>query len=350
MRIAHGYSLEELGKYVGVTRQNIHKMESGQEPTAEQLPKLCELLHVNESYFYAERNTPVVEEQCHFRSLRSRTKSLTNTVMARAEHLDSLIKEVEQFFDLPEFELPDTSDLNANSIKDIEEAANRLRGFWGLGLGPIDNMTILIENAGVIVATVDGVDEKVDAFSMSRRRPIVIRNNAKNSPCRYRFDLAHELGHLVMHDGIVTGCKETEKQANFFASSFLMPSSTFYNASRQFPLIKGTRSLNWQSLNKLKLYFKVSFKALLYRAKSLGLINEDQMRSGYIYLNKNGYTKIEPLDEQLELEEPSLLADILTALDGTRWQLTLNKLGFSQGYIRKLLPNTSLPRPVLKSV
>jgi hypothetical protein len=72
---------------------------------------------------------------------------------------------------------------------------------WQLGNGPIDDITVLIENSGVIVATVDGVDEKVDAFSMSRKRPVIIRNSSKESPCRYRFDLAHELGHLLMHDG-----------------------------------------------------------------------------------------------------------------------------------------------------
>lgn len=350
MRIAHGYSLDELGKVINVTRQNIHKMEAGQEPTQEQLPKLCEIFNVNESYFYAERNSPVVEEQCHFRSLRSRTKTLTNTVMARAELLDSIIKEVEGYFAIPAFEVPDIADLDINNLNDIEEASNRLREKWQLGNGPVDDITILIENSGVIVATVDGVDEKVDAFSMPRKRPVIIRNSSKESPCRYRFDLAHELGHLVMHDGIVTGCKETEKQANAFASAFLMPKSTFLNAARKFPLIKGVKSLNWNSLYQLKRYFKVSFKALLYRAKYLGLISDDQMRSGYIFLNKKGYSKVEPLDDQLPVEQPHLLNDIFENLDSTRWQKTLINLGLTQQFVQHLLPRVSLPKIALTSV
>jgi len=350
IRIAKGFSLEELGQAIGVTRQNIHKMEAGQEPTDEQLPLLCNLLSVNRSYFYTVRNVPVIEEQCHFRSVRSRTKTLTNTVMARAEILDLLIKEIEGYFELPDFNLPDVSDFNISDINDIEKIAMKMRDYWNLNNGPIDDITIVIENSGVIVASIDGVDEKVDAFSMSRKRPIIIRNSAKNSPCRFRFDLAHELGHLVMHDGIITGCKETEKQANFFASSFLMPRTTFINAVRKYPLIKGTKSLNWQSLNKLKLYFKVSFKALLYRAKSLGLINDDQMRSGYIYLNKKGYSKVELLDDQIPMERPHLLGELLNNIDRNCWQKTLYSLGLTHNFVQYLLPGISLPAPVLSSV
>ena len=246
--------------------------------------------------------------------------------------------------------MPEIADLNIFDNNDIDEASNRLRSHWQLGNGPIDDITILIENSGVIVATVDGVDEKVDAFSMSRKRPVIIRNSSKESPCRYRFDLAHELGHLLMHDGVVTGCKETEKQANAFASAFLMPQATFINATRKFPITKGLKSLNWANLYQLKLYFKVSLKALLYRSKYLGLISDDQMRSGYIFLNKKGYSKVEPLDDQLPIEEPHLLSDIFENLDSTTWQKTLIKLGLTQQFVQHLLPKVSLPKVALQSV
>ena len=51
-------------------------------------------------------------------------------------------------------------------------------------------------------------------------------------------DKRQELGHLVMHDGIITGCKATEKQANYFASSFLMPRLGFFSAVESFPLVR----------------------------------------------------------------------------------------------------------------
>lgn len=349
-RLAIGLSLEELGSRLGVTRQNVHKMEAGQEPTSEQFPILCKELLVKPSYFYGGRNTPVVEEQCHFRSLRSRTKALTHTVMARAEFLDQLIQELESYFEFPDFVLPDLDDLNFGEINCIEVAAERVRNYWKLGNGPIEDMTIAIENAGIIVAVIEGVDEKVDAFSMSRKRPVIIRNSTKESPCRYRFDLAHELGHLVMHDGITTGCKETEKQANYFASAFLMPRGLFLAAIKKFPIVKGVKSLNWQSLFNLKQYFKVSFKALLYRAKSLGLISDDQMRSGYIYLNKSGQAKNEVLDDQLPVEEPQLLAGVFEKLDRKTWNKLLTDSGLTPQFVTNMLPRIRQPIPNLSIV
>ena len=349
-RLVKGYSLEEVGSILDVTRQNIYKMEAGQEPTTSQIQPLCEYLGIEKNFLYAERNTPVVEEQCHFRSLRSRTKTLTNTVMARAELLDSLIQEMEIYFELPGFQLPISTDFDHYSLENIERAAEELRRKWELGTGPISDMTIVVENAGIIVSTVDGVDEKVDAFSLARKRPIIIRNNAKSSPCRYRFDLAHELGHLVMHDGIITGCKATEKQANYFASSFLMPRLGFFSAVESFPLVRGAKSLNWRNLEKLKKYFKVSFKAILYRAKSLGILAEEQMRSGYIYINKKGWAKDELLDDEIPVETPLLLDSMITSIDGARWQKILGKLGLTNELLIELLPNIQVPRKPLSLV
>ena len=349
-RLAQGFSLEELGELLAVTRQNVHKMEAGQEPTEEQLPILCKHLDVKKEYFYSDRIAPVVEEDCHFRSLRSRTKTLTNMVMARAEVLDELLQGVSKYYPAREVLLPEVSDLSFENINDIEIASERLRKEWNIGDAPIGNLTLLAENAGIVIAIIEGVDEKVDAFSISRKWPLIIRNNAKGSPCRYRFDLAHEIGHLVMHSGIQTGDKETEKQASYFASSLLMPRSLFLSAINKYPLLKGARSLNWNSLKVLKTYFGVSLKALLYRAKSLGLISEDRMRSGYIYLNKNGYSKNEPLDDKIPVEEPSLISDLFTKIGPVNWHNLLKEIGLSRQLVSKLFPSIKMPSPFMELV
>ncbi|MBL1258956.1 MAG: ImmA/IrrE family metallo-endopeptidase [Ectothiorhodospiraceae bacterium] len=349
VRLIKGVSLDELGSILDVTRQNIHKMEAGQEPKEHQLELLSNFLEVKPQFFYAERNTPIVEEQCHFRSLRSRTKTLTNTIMARAELLDSIIKEVETNFDLLIFQPPHL-DIDIERPENIEKISENLRRHWDLGNGPISNITIIVENAGIIVSSMEGVDEKVDAFSLSRQRPIIIRNSAKNSPCRYRFDLAHELGHLIMHDGVITGCKKTEKQANYFASAFLMPRVGFADAINRLPIIKGAKSFYWNNLYKLKKYFKVSFKAILYRAKSLGIISDDQMRSGYIQINKKGWAKNEFLDDEISQEKPSLLDSMISELNISTWNKLLEKLGLTDILVRQLLPNIRFPQPLLRSI
>ncbi len=52
---------------------------------------------------------------------------------------------------------------------------------WGLGLGPISNMMRVVENAGAIVSFFSGVSERVDALSIDRQRPMIIRSEAKPS-------------------------------------------------------------------------------------------------------------------------------------------------------------------------
>ena len=63
-------------------------------------------------------------------------------------------------------------------------------------------------------------------------RPVIFINLGQPKD-RYRFQvLAHELGHLVMHQ---TPNPEQEVQANLFASEFLVPTQEvrpqFYNLS-----------------------------------------------------------------------------------------------------------------------
>lgn len=76
---------------------------------------------------------------------------------------------------------------------DIEEFAEGLRQEWGLDIETlIDNVTKNLENEGVIVTYFTDLSDKVNIFSINRKRPIVIRNNEKYNSCRLRFDLAYE--------------------------------------------------------------------------------------------------------------------------------------------------------------
>ncbi|WP_419757134.1 ImmA/IrrE family metallo-endopeptidase [Teredinibacter turnerae] len=62
--------------------------------------------------------------------------------------------------------------------------------------------------------------------------PFVFLNTKKTAE-RCRFDAAHELGHLVMHCHGAPQGQEAEKEANAFASAFLMPRrSVLANAPR----------------------------------------------------------------------------------------------------------------------
>lgn len=64
----------------------------------------------------------------------------------------------------------------------------------------------------------------------------------------------------------------------------------------------------------LKARWKVSAKAIIYRAHFLGFINAQQYRSANVWFSQTRQTKKEKLDDQIPLEEPHVLEESLTIL------------------------------------
>ena len=188
-------------------------------------------------------------------------------------------------------------------------------------------MIDVAENAGAIVTCFDGVSDKVDALSVNRKYPIIIRNNAKSSVCRLRFDIAHECGHLIMHNGIETGCKQTEKEADMFASAFLFPREAF---AAEFPSCLTQRGVNWNRLYDLKQRWKMSARAIIYRAHFLGFITAQQYRSANVWFSKTRQIKGERRDELIPIETPHVMNQAIEVLDsdlGVTFDILARKLG-----------------------
>jgi Zn-dependent peptidase ImmA (M78 family)/DNA-binding XRE family transcriptional regulator len=310
-RLAHGFSLEQVASAVGATRQYIHQLETGsRNPTVELVQALADVLGVQPSFLQSVEANGVRPEQCHFRKQQTTPAAVTSQVLARGTMLDRLAHGLDRELTLPKVNFPD---IPVADLEEAELAANAARRHWRLGAdGPITSMVRVAENAGAIVTYFSGLSERVDALSMDRPRPIIVRSDAKGSLCRQRFDLAHECGHLVMHRGVETGDKMTEDQANRFASAFLLPRVAFI---REFP--RG-RATNWAELFKLKLRWKVAVRAIVRRAFDLSMIDAAQYRTANIQLVKTGQAKAERYDDQLPLEEPELMDAALTALDSVR--------------------------------
>lgn len=310
-RLAHGYSLEEVGERVGATRQFIHQLETGARSASDDLvAALADELGVTPAFLAEPIPSTVRPEQCHFRGHITRPASVTSQVLARGTLLDKFVAAVEEHLELPEVSFPD---LPAATAEQIERAAEDARRYWGLGTtGPIISMMRVVENAGAVVTYFRDLSERVDAFSMDRRRPIIVRSSLKESLCRQRFDFAHECGHLIMHRGTQTGDRATEEQAHRFASAFLFPRGAVL---REFP--RG-RTINWRALFELKLRWKISVRALIRRGYDLGLLSPAQYRTANIHLVKSGQAKVEMYDADgtLPIEQPELLPSAMVALEG----------------------------------
>jgi Zn-dependent peptidase ImmA (M78 family)/transcriptional regulator with XRE-family HTH domain len=312
-RLFRGLTLEELGGLVVASRQYLHQLETaGRAPTAEMVDALAAALDVAPAFFERPVYGPIAPEHCHFRKQATTPQSVVQQVLARGTLLDEVVSAVSAEVELPPINFPQ---IPVADLRAAEAAAEACRDHWGLGrAGPIQSMTRVLEGAGAIVTHFAGLSERVDALSIHRPRPIVVRNAAKASIVRLRFDLAHECGHLVMHQGVETGDRETEGQAHRFASAFLLPARAF---AAEFP--RRPHHLDWSGLYAMKRRWGVAVRAIARRAYDLGLIDAAQYRTANVHLARTGQAKGETGDNEWPWpEEPEVLGAALHALaEGT---------------------------------
>ncbi len=344
LRLFYEYSLEDVALKLGKSRQYIHKLETGQSyPTDDLLNSLCKLFKVKPNFFY-QIHPPLQEDQIHFRSLKNSRQFAKQVVIARAEQLNRLIRFIENNVNLPEYAITaEEVDHTVLTGNEIEIIAFNFRKKFGLDYAPIQNLTELCEDLGVIITDFNTISSEVDALSLICQRPIIVRNKSKNSVCRQRFDIAHEIGHMVLHNGIVTGDRLTESQAHRFASALLLPQSMLRT---NFPILFKNGRFNWVKISEFKRIWGISKAAILYRARQLNLIDELQYKTGYIHLNRaSGEAKQEFEDLDMPIETPTLLQDAINIIlnDGISAGYISEQLNISITFLEELV-NMELPR------
>lgn len=326
-RLLNGLTQQQLGEKISASRQFVHQLESEVRSPAEDVRQaLFEVLQVKPNFFSTPISNEVKFEQCHFRKRKTTPVGVANRVLAFSTIFEQLVAFANEHLELPSPNFPEAHPAGENYSKfEIEEAAQECRKRWGLGDGPISNVTRVLENAGVVITQFSGVSEKVDALSLNRKYPIIVRNDAKESVCRLRFDLSHECGHFVLHEGVETGDNVTESEADQFASAFLYPRSAFL---QELPDFRGKR-IDWNRIYQLKILRGVSARAIIFKAHQNELITAQQFRGANVWLNKTGQTRRERHDEAIAKENPELIYGIFDALR--------EQMGMSFSYISDVL-------------
>lgn len=304
-----GLTKAALSTMTGVSPATITNWEKGtQLPTEDKLELLASSIKFKAQWFLKEPNIITGEQAYFFRSLASTTKSAREIAHARLNWLHEIKVLTEQWVDFPKVNIPSLTEQQFLSITDeeIEAISVEARKVLNLGMGPISNLSITLESAGVILAMGELGSIKMDGVSkwdQTTSRPYVFISTDKSNAIRNRFDLAHELGHLVLHKNVTDAnhkkfYKEIENQANFFAGCFLMPSESF------------SLEIKWPTLDNflsLKKRWKVSVAAMIMRSYQLGLIDEEQKLRLFKGKSARGWNKGEPYDKEFPLESPQLL-------------------------------------------
>jgi Zn-dependent peptidase ImmA (M78 family) len=109
-----------------------------------------------------------------------------------------------------------------------------------------------------------------------------------------------------MHPDEEPGSHPVERQANAFAAEFLLPADEIADVL--------PRRADWKRLLELKSIWGVSIQALLYRARTLGVMPEHVYRRSVTELNARGWRTQEPGDDG-SAEDPLLLAKAVSVAE-----------------------------------
>jgi Zn-dependent peptidase ImmA (M78 family)/DNA-binding XRE family transcriptional regulator len=270
-RAAAGLSLRDLAERIDnrVSAQQIGKYERDEDvPGSAVLIALSHALGVSVDYLVGDQE--MVLEGVEFRKKQITSKKEQAQIQAKALHLIERYLMVEEILDLPsaEWDKPREAPFPVAEIGEADRAAQYLREHWNLGIDPIPNLVELLEERGIKVLIVDS-EENIDGLSAQVRRSrgepvpvIVIRRGVHGE--RQRFNLAHELGHMVMD--VQGDDKFREKAAHRFAGAFLMPAEALWsNVGRH------RSSIGWRELFALKQLLGASVQAIAYRCGDLGI-------------------------------------------------------------------------------
>lgn len=278
-RMRRGLTKVALAQQIGVTPRTIAKYENDGAPLSA-ASALGAALGFPPRYFQRPDVSVFGAADVSFRAMMRASTQQREAAVAAGFLGVEIDRWISQRFVLPPLDLPIFVGHKPRT------AAQLLRGMWGLGTKPLPNLVQLCESRGIRVYTLPPFADVVDAYSIWRDDIPYVFVARRKTPERIRFDLAHELGHLVLHFGAPTETAAAERDADAFASEFLMPTDSLteylpYNATTDELL--DTRS-----------QFKVSAMALAYAAHSSGRLTDWAYRQICIELSQKGFRTGEP--------------------------------------------------------
>jgi len=283
------FTSKALAEKAGLAVDTISRLENGSNPPDEStVAKLAGVLNFPTSFFFDQDPENIDTGAVSFRSFSKMSARERDAAISAGSLGLQLSAWVEDRFNLPKANLLDLS-YETNP----ENASHSVRQFWGIGERPIGNLMALLETKGVRLFSLSENTASVNAFSFWRDdKPFIFLNNFKTAESSI-FDAAHELGHLVMHKhGDPKETRAAEREANSFASSFLMPAKDIRAVV--------PRRITADTVLQSKMRWRVSAMALAYRINSLGLLSDWQYKSICIKLGRRGYRSAEPIGIQRE--------------------------------------------------
>lgn len=299
-----GLSQRALAKRVGLSAMAISKYENGViTPGSQMLLKFCKAMGVPLAYFFPRQ--PVILSDPLYRRRANLGVTAERAILARVQEWLERYLDTEDLLGVSHhFEWPAGLDRHVTCMEDTERVACELRRLWNLGLAPIESLIEILEERGIKVELFEG-PKAFDALTVKANDevPVIVVKDGLPGD-RQRFNLAHELGHLVMT--VMTSNVDEDKAAYRFAGAFLVPEEV-----ARMELGDHRHSLTDYELHMLKHKYGLSMQGWIHRAQDLQIINDAAATALYRRFSKAGWRVKEPGD-QLEQETPRRLERLIT--------------------------------------
>jgi Zn-dependent peptidase ImmA (M78 family) len=285
--------------------------------------------------FFLRRSTRD-EGVIYWRSLSSASRLAQMVAERRLGWVQDILAAMRDHLEFPALSLPRLDvprDPLAITDRVIERAAGQLRKSWGIGDGPLPNVSRILEERGIVLAQDELSAATLDALSKwcsSECAAYCLTSTGKESTARARLNLLHELGHLILHRDLDRWHLENkslhkmiESQAFKFAGAFGLPAES-YGAD--------VYSLSLDTFVQLKAKWKFAVGMQLKRCETLNIGKEETLRRLWMHVSSRGWRLNEPLDNEIPPEPPTMLAD------GVRFLQAKNLMSAEQLSVATTLP------------
>jgi len=311
-REIRGINITELANMLEVTRQSISYYEQGKRiPHNSVLVKISDKLEFPIEFFYKRNVTQTKIGAAFYRTTASSTIRSRTAILRIGEIGCYGHSYISQYLNLPKLDLPFLDFFLSKEVlsyEDIEEIAQLTRQHWGIGNDPIKSLLTLMESKGIVIVNGGAVGNKTDAcfIPFSEINVVVLgEKDAKpGSAFRQNFSLAHELGHILLHRYITDEdinskeiLRQIEREANAFASAFLLPEKAFLDT-----LI----STSLDFFLSLKKRWNTSVAAMIRRCKDLNIINDLEYTNLQKQISFRHWKTNEPFDLETPIQKPQL--------------------------------------------
>ncbi len=333
VRLAREYlamTQKDLADAARVTQSAISQIEKGGPAADETLRLISKATGYSEEFFLRGALPAMPELSLRYRKRATSRVGDDRRLRAHCRQGLELVTALEQQAELPPVALdPIHGDVGDEDIEDLAVAVRQQ-----LGVGPDDpvpNLIRAVERSGVVVFGASANFNKHDAASAWPSypvgRPIICHARGKPGD-RQRLSIAHEIGHLVLHQTRTVDNDRAETEAFRFGAALLIPR---HAAAEAIETPVTLRTLAWA-----KSKWGISIQALIRRGYDLRIIDRHRYQSLMKQLSARGWRKEEPVE--VPTEEPALLPKTLQLVYGsTKPAVIAGITGISPVAIRDLV-------------